>query len=152
MDLKNKITTRLNNKLIKNVSFYGNYNSIFLFVSAFSLNVNSLLKLLSPCPPTLSEYYLLQIDRSLIFQKNILLRISVLGMQIVDNILAQKKFKKIRLTDLSLAYSQFSNIRPFVIIADYIPSVPQLDSLQFATILGPKFTSDSIFFRISIST
>lgn len=70
--------------------------------------------------------------------KNILLRIPGLGARLVDKILAHRKFQKIRLTDLSKMRVHLDKVRPFVVTADYIPPITQLDSLHFAKTFRPE--------------
>jgi putative DNA modification/repair radical SAM protein len=70
--------------------------------------------------------------------KEILLRIPGLGVRNVDKILATRTFQKIRLTDLSKMRVHLDKLRPFVVTADYIPPVTQLDSLHFAKVFRPE--------------
>jgi predicted DNA-binding helix-hairpin-helix protein len=83
---------------------------------------------------------------SIVTLKNILLRIPGLAVQVVDKILAHIKFPKIRLTDLSRLHLQFDMIRPFVVTADCIPSITQLDSLHFAKTKRPEAHARLDFF------
>lgn len=70
--------------------------------------------------------------------KEVLLRIPGLGVRNVDKILATRKFQKIRLTDLSKMRVHLDKIRPFVVTADYIPPLTQLDSLHLAKTFRPE--------------